>query len=357
MLDKWIVFTAGVLSVLTFLFMYEYFTLENEEETTWDRHESFEEAGWNPDALLQARNYYESINSTALMVIYDGDVLLSWGDVTRNTNAHSVRKSFLSALYGIELEKGTFELHETLFDFEIEEDPPLTNLEKRARLSHLLSSTSGVYLPAGEESWGMRQARPARESFLPGTYYYYNNWDFNVLGTIYNQETERDLFEDFADRIAEPLGMEDFELGNTNYRYENRRSLHPSYLFRMSARDFARFGQLYLQEGKWEGEQIVPQDWVEKSTSPQAEVPSNDLMDYGYLWWTAVEPPFSDLDMFSAIGRYGQSIEVIPERDLVFVHRVDSNQEAFTVAQDSVNNLQRLQLLQLILDSQIQEDR
>ncbi|CAM3736745.1 serine hydrolase domain-containing protein [Alkalicoccus chagannorensis] len=334
------------------LFMYVYYSIEAAEESTWPRHESVEDAGFNPETLEQARAYYDSINSTAAMVIYDGKVLFEWGSTTKSTNAHSVRKSMISALYGIEIEQETFRLFDTLEDYDIDENPSLTTIEKQASLSHLMTSSSGVYLPAGEESIGMRMNRPSRGSYLPGQHYYYNNWDFNVLGTIYNEQTESDIFEDFERRIAQPLGMEDFEMGHTQYKYENRRSQHPSYLFRMSARDLARFGQMYLQQGAWEGEQIVPEDWVERSTRPHIEVPGNPLFDYGYLWWTATAPPFDELGMYSAVGRYGQSIDIIPELDLVFVHRVDSNRLAFQFTRNSVNDLQRLQLLQLILDSE-----
>lgn len=337
------------------LFMYIYVSSEEAEESTWEQHESLDEAGFNPEAMEQARTYYDSINSTAAMVISEGKVLFSWGDVTKNTNAHSIRKSFLSALYGMEIESGTFRMFDTLEAFEIDDQTPLTSIEKQASLSHLMTSSSGVYLPAGEESWGMRMARPSRGSYLPGEFYYYNNWDFNVLGTIYNETTEADLFEHFQERIAEPLGMEDFTLANTNYKYENRRSRHPSYLFSMSARDMARFGQLYLQNGEWDGNQIVPPEWIERSTSAHKEVPSNTIFDYGYLWWVATAPPFDELEMYSAVGRYGQSIDIIPELDLVFVHRVDSNRLGFQFTRNSVNDLQRLQLLQLIIDAKQRE--
>ncbi|PRO66944.1 serine hydrolase domain-containing protein [Alkalicoccus urumqiensis] len=340
-----------IITGLVGLFMYTYYSIEAGEESSWPRHSSLEDAGFNPQALDQARAYYESLNSTAAMVIYRGRVLFEWGDVSKSTNAHSVRKSLLSALYGIELEQGTMHLNQTLVEFGIDDQPPLTTIERQAELRHLMTSSSGVYLPAGEESIGMRVARPGRGSFLPGENYYYNNWDFNVLGTIYNEQTESDLFEDFFEKIAQPIGMEDLDPADMNYKYENRRSRHPSYLFQMSARDMARFGQLYLQEGRWDGRQIVPEWWVEESTKPQKDVPSNNVMDYGYLWWTASDGPFADLDMYSAVGRYGQSIDIIPELDLVFVHRVDSNRLAFQLTRSSVNELQRLQLLQLILDA------
>lgn len=338
------------------LFMYVYLSREAAEETTWETHTSIEEAGFNPEALEQARTYYDSLNSTAAIVISEGKVLFSWGDVTKNTNAHSIRKSLLSALYGIEMERGSFHLFDSLEDYEIDDQTPLTPIEKQATLSNLMTSSSGVYLPAGEESWGMRLARPNRGSHLPGEFFYYNNWDFNVLGSVYNEQTEADLFEHFKERLADPLGMEDFELADTNYKFEDRRSRHPSYLFRISARDLARFGQLYLQNGSWEGEQLVPKQWVERSTEAQREVPGNTLFDYGYLWWVATEAPYGDLKMYSAVGRYGQSIDVIPELDLVFVHRVDSNRLSFQFARSSVNDLQRLQLLQLIIDAKRREE-
>ncbi|RKL69305.1 serine hydrolase [Salipaludibacillus neizhouensis] len=351
MFNKIIAILIIIIIILVGLFMYIYYSMESAQETTWESHDSVDEAGFNPDALNEARKYYESINSTAAMVIYKGKILFSWGDVAKSTNAHSIRKGFLSALIGIEENKGTLILNNTLEDYQIDDKPPLSFLEKQAMLSHLLTSTSGIYLPAGEESWGMRIARPSRGSHLPGDFYYYNNWDFNALGTIYNDQTGRDLFEDFAEKLAKPLEMEDFELSHTNYKYENTRSQHPSYLFRMSARDMARFGQLYLQEGEWNGEQIVPKEWIKKSTTAQTDVPSNTIFDYGYLWWVATEAPFSDLKMYSAVGRYGQSIDIIPELDLVFVNRVDSNRVSFKLTRSSVNDLQRLQLLQLILDA------
>ncbi|MDQ0255121.1 CubicO group peptidase (beta-lactamase class C family) [Evansella vedderi] len=325
----------------------------HEVNTTWEWHESPEEAGWSSEQLQVARDYYDSLNSTAAMVIYDGKVLLSWGNVSHNTNAHSVRKSFLSSLYGIEEEQGNINLNKTLAELNIDDEPPLNEREKQATIENLLTSQSGVFHQAGEESWTMRRNRPTRGSHEPGTHFYYNNWDFNVLGTIYNAETEADLFEKFNVEIAEKIGMEDFTLYQTEYSDELRRSIHPSYLFRVSARDMARFGLLFLQNGKWGNEQIIPNSWVERSTSPQAEVPGNSVYDYGYMWWVATKGPLSELGLFSAIGRYGQSIDIVPEKDIVFVHRVDSNRRTLGLFQRSVNQNQRLHLLQLILDAKL----
>ncbi|WP_227521904.1 serine hydrolase domain-containing protein [Bacillus solitudinis] len=325
------------------------------KESTWPAYESPEEAGWSSEKLAEASIYYNSLDSTAAMVIYEGKVLVSWGDVTKPTNAHSVRKSFLSALYGIELEEGSIDETATLESLGIDDQPPLRESEKQATILDLLTSRSGVFHEAGQESWSMRKSRPSRESYEAGNFFYYNNWDFNVLGTIFNKETGKDLFEEFKTSIAEPIGMEDFSLLNTRYHHELQYSIHPSYLFRMSARDMARFGQLYLQEGTWAGQQLIPKEWVKRSTSAQADVPRNQLYQYGLMWWVATESPFSDVGLYSAVGRYGQSIDVVPEKNLVFVHRVDSDRSSLSFIRRSVSQKQRLRLLEMILEAKLDE--
>jgi len=68
---------------------------------------------------------------------------------------------------------------------------------------------------------------------------------------FFEWETGRNIFEAFQDRITKPVGMQDYTLKEQFYPYARSKSIHPAYAFRMSARDLARFGQLYLQNGKW----------------------------------------------------------------------------------------------------------
>ena len=110
----------------------------------------------------------------------------------------------------------------------------------------LLESRSGVYHEAAAESEEMSASRPARGSHPPGAFSYYNNWDFNTLGTIFEKLTGVKIFEAFTTEIADPIGMEDFSLEDCGYAYEEAKSRHPACNFRMSARDMARFGLLYL---------------------------------------------------------------------------------------------------------------
>jgi len=167
----------------------------------------------------------------------------------------------------------------------------------------------------------MKDARPARGSHPPGTFWYYNNWDFNVLGVAFNQLTGDDLFQALYDRIAVPLGMQDFEVSDGIYLYEPV-SEHPAYPFAMSARDMARFGLLMARGGAWRGEQVVPEAWVERSTQPWSD--AGGSWDYGYMWWVGKPSYHEGQRMFAALGGAGHAIYVFPELDVVVVHRVDA---------------------------------
>ena len=316
---------------------------------TWARIPSAEQAGWSEEKLAQARAYAGTIDTAAVMIVVGGRVLDAWGDVTTRSNVHSIRKSFLSALYGIHVRDGHIQLTKTLAELGIDDRDPLTPGEKQATVGDLLKARSGVYHPALYETPAMARARPARGSYPPGAFWFYNNWDFNALGTILEQATQTSLFADFKARIAEPLGMEDFRLEDGSY-VRGAASIHPAYPFRMTARDMARFGLLYLRGGQWGDRTVVPREWVEASTRSYSDLGQSG--GYGYLWWVAPNggPHFTSADftgrVFSARGHGGHFVVVVPYLDLVVVHRVNTD-----VKGREVTNSQFGHLMQLILDA------
>jgi CubicO group peptidase (beta-lactamase class C family) len=159
----------------------------------------------------------------------------------------------------------------------------------------------------------MKRRRPSRGAFEPGEHWYYNNWDFNVLGTIFERTTNLPIGQAFKEWIAEPIGMQDFNAADVYYRWEDV-SLHPYYPFWISARDLARFGQLYLQMGQWGDRQVVPRSWIEQSIIPYSSTHNGG--GYGYTWW--IHPNGADY----AEGYMGQFAIVIPGEKLVVVSRV-----------------------------------
>jgi CubicO group peptidase (beta-lactamase class C family) len=303
----------------------------------WQQYATPEQVGWSSGQLAKARAYADSIGSAAVMIVYQGAVVAAWGDVTRKYECHSIRKSFMNALFGIYRQRGQIELSKTLAQLDIDDAVhPLTAGEKRATVRDLLTSRSGVFLPAAYEG---NPEKPARGTHPPGTYWYYNNWDFNVLNTILEKEARVNVFEAFGRELANPLQMEDFELLDGYYTLEKNRSEHPAYLFRLSTRDMARFGLLYLAKGRWRDKQLLSRQWIEESTKAHSV---RDGEGYGYLWWED-QAEFKPQGMYYASGYGGHNIFVFPQDELVIVHRVD------TYTNQSVAKPFKTQLLKLIL--------
>ncbi|MSV30731.1 MAG: class C beta-lactamase-related serine hydrolase, partial [Bryobacterales bacterium] len=143
--------------------------------------------------------------------------------------------------------------------------------------------------------------------------------------------TGRRIFEEFAARIAGPLGMQDFELAD-GYYLTGPDSIHPAYPFRMTARDLTRFGTMYLNGGGG----ILPEAWVRESTtaySNAAGSPFEAFGGYGYMWWV-------EEGSFSAFGIGGHRIMVVPAEKLVIVHRVATETPDSTAVSDG--DLQKL---------------
>ncbi len=286
------------------------------------------ESGWSPAVLAEVQEKSARLHLTAVMVIHRGAAIAQWGDTTKRTELASVRKSLLSALIGTAVAENKISLDSKLGPLGIDDNAPaLTDIEKQATVRMLLEARSGIFHPALYETPAMARRRPPRGSHQPGTFWYYNNWDFNALGTIYERATDTGIFEALDRLIVKPIGMQDYRPADGTYFYGSD-SLHRAYPIRMSARDLARFALLYLNKGKWSGRQIVPANWVHESTRPYSD--ASDLpLGYGYLWWTNPQPPAAGIlpeGTFFAWGAGGQYAFVIPAHDVVVVYRVDRDQ-------------------------------
>jgi CubicO group peptidase (beta-lactamase class C family) len=213
----------------------------------WEKADP-QQLGWATEGLAEARRYARTLAEGTVIVVEGGRLVVEWGDPAKRIKMSSVRKSFLSALYGIHVRSGRLNLSKTLAELGIDDLLPLTSTERTATVRMLLQSRSGVFHPYVGGMSSDRDAMPARGSHVPGSFWYYNNWDFNVLGTIFQQQLDANIAEEFRDQIAVPIQMQDFRTGDMYYfggtaqTAKVEQSTHPAYHFRMTARDMARFG-------------------------------------------------------------------------------------------------------------------
>lgn len=286
----------------------------------WLAYADVAEAGYDSALLEEARAVWEASDSAAFLVLDGGAVVASWGDVERRYMCHSVRKSYLSALFGPYVEEGVVDLDATLAELGIDDTTPLTDAEKQATVLQLMQARSGVFLPAAYEP--AQNPKPPRGTAAPGEVWCYNNWDFNALVTIFNRVTGEDFFSALDARLMQPLGTQDWRISDGYYHHQPDMSAHPAYPLRMSGRDMARLGQLFLQDGRWLDTQVLPASWVERCRTSCSD--DTWMGGYGLMWWVFEDNPLAQYGTYAAMGVGQQLIAVLPALDMVIVNRTDT---------------------------------
>lgn len=230
---------------------------------------------------------------------------------------HSCTKSVTSALIGIALEEGLIESVDTLIaDF----FPQIAGEKNREDITirHLLEQTSGIEWP----EWGNGAAKwfsfvtsanwvdhvlSKPMAAKPGAVFNYSTGNTHLLSAILDQ-VSGDALAFAESRLFAPLDIENYELNS-----DPQGIIDGGSGLSMATRDAAKFGQLYLHGGKWEGRQLVPAAWAEESTKPHS-AGYNRYGQYGYQWFIK---KFGEYDAYYAVGHGGQYIIVVPELELV----------------------------------------
>jgi CubicO group peptidase (beta-lactamase class C family) len=301
--------------------------------TEWEPITNLESFGFSAEAFRALATYADSIDTTGLLVVVGGRVLVEYGDVSEVTYVASVRKSILAMLYGNYVFDGTIDLGKTVGELGMDDVGGLLPIEKRATVGNLITARSGVYHLASNEGDDRAHA-PERGSKEPGTHMLYNNWDFNAAGAAFEIMTGRDIFDALRTDLAEPLAFQDFGPGTQAMHKETgdpELSRFPAYHMHLSTRDMARLGYLMLRNGVWNGKQILPRNWAIEISTPvtpleemNPEQSRRGPFGYGIMWWTLDDrriPPEFRGRMHTARGAYGQYITVIPSLDMVVAHK------------------------------------
>jgi CubicO group peptidase (beta-lactamase class C family) len=266
---------------------------------------------------------------TSLLVARGGVLVHEWyatGDADTLRNTKSATKSVLSMLVGIALDAGDLGgLDDTLADLLPARMAGLDDRRKRAiTVRDLLTMRSGLAWEEWRGSTLQMTASPDWVRFVlhrplerePGTQHNYSTGDSQLLAAALQRATGMSPLE-YADMMLFlPLGIE-----RRAWPADPQGITIGGAELALRARDLARLGHLYLNQGRWGDEQIVPAAWVRDSVHAHANVvpqATDDCprLDYGYLWWLRQQ---GEYDSFMAVGYGGQYIYVVPALDLVVV--------------------------------------
>lgn len=334
-MKKWNILLILILLLTTKAFSQ---TFPNEK---WSYNEQADKEGWDSKKAENFRHYIiDSTNVTGLLIIHKGEIVFDYGDTEENSYIASIRKSILSMLYGKYVENGQMDLDKTLKQLNIEDITPLLPIEKQATVRDLISARSGVYLN-GSNPGDSRQHAPERGSKKPGSYWLYNNWDFNTAGNIFEKETGKNIYDEVEDQLAIPLHMQDWDKSLQYRSGDTTVSKFKAYHMVFSTRDMARIGLLMLNRGKWNDKQVLPSNWVDmivaEHTKPEEIIKNLDIgavespidMGYGYMWWlmNTNKNNYRFKNSYTAMGYLGQAITVFPAIETVVVFKTKSDYE------------------------------
>ncbi len=266
-------------------------------------------------AFVEALDQVDAMNS--VMVMRHGHVIAEgWWTPYRASARHSLyslSKSFTSTAVGLAVAEGKLSVDDPVLSFFPEDAPedPSNNL-KSMRVRDLLRMSTGHQREpgrAGDEPWTkIFLAQPV--PFKPGTHFLYNTSGTYMQSAIVQKVTGQTVLDFLRPRLFEPLGIED-----PLWEASPQGVSLGGYGLSIRTEDIAKFGQLYLQKGMWEGKQIVPTAWIEAATSRQTSNGSNPASDwdqgYGYQFWRCRH------GAYRGDGAFGQYCIVMQDQDAV----------------------------------------
>jgi CubicO group peptidase (beta-lactamase class C family) len=278
-----------------------------------------EEQGVDSSAVLafvEAADRSIDVMNSFMLVRHGHVVAEGWWapyDAQSPHSLYSLSKSFTSTAVGLAIADGKLSLDDTVLKFFPEEGPaqPGPNL-KAMRVRDLLRMSTGQQTEprrTASEPW-VKTFLGHPVPFKPGTHFLYNTSATYMLSAIVQKATGTTVLDYLKPRLFEPLGIE-----RPTWEASPQGITAGGYGLSIRTEDIARFGQLYLQKGRWHGKQLVPESWVEAATSLQTSNGSNPKSDwdqgYGYQFWR------SRHRAYRGDGAFGQFCIVLPEQDAV----------------------------------------
>jgi CubicO group peptidase (beta-lactamase class C family) len=257
-------------------------------------------------------------------------------DLNNKHTLYSLSKSFTSTAIGMLVDEGKLKVTEPVINFFKEDLPEVVsdNLKKMT-VHHLLTMNTGHNTEcidkfrSSTDKWSkifLHHEVPNE----PGTKFMYNTPATYMLGAILHKVTGKTVSEYLKPRLFDKLGIKDYD-------WEvNREGLNMAgWGLRLNPKDIAKFGQLYLQKGRWNGKQIISEKWIDEATKKQTTSNPGDSdwsQGYGYQFWRCKH------NLYRGDGAFGQYCIVMPDQDAVMVVNSESGnlQKNMTIIYDTI---------------------
>ena len=229
----------------------------------------------------------------------------------------SITKNVTSALTGIALAEGSI----PDVDVRLKEYYPgqISGSKDSIRLRDMLNMASGLEWDEDQEINAITENKVSNSveyllarnlATAPGTVFNYNSLSTHVVGDIIYKQTGSQLNQFAEQKLFEPLSIQAYQ-----WQRDPEGRNWGGFGLQLRARDMAKFGLLYLNNGLWEGRQVVPQAWVQASASPQIQT-SGSVTGYSYQWWTSTG---LSSDIYYGSGYGGQGLFIVPEKNLIVI--------------------------------------
>lgn len=313
--------------------------VEAGDQQPWIIADDYNKAILNQDLLKTIESY----DPVAFLVVQNNKIVYEhyWGEHNQNaySSSFSMAKTILSLLIGIAQQEGKIQsLDQQIADF-----IPEFSVGAKAKITfrHLLTMTSGLdwteeytsplspttELYYGENLYDLVANLPVKHE--PGTVWYYSSADTQILGLALEKAIGQSLSDYASEKLWKRIGAEQDASWSLD---KDGGNIKANCCFNSTARDFARLGELVLQKGQWNNQQIVPTDYLEeavRSISGIRDEQGNLINYYGYQFWIT---QMNDQSVPFFNGILGQYIFVIPHLDAVVIRLGNNDDPSFNDA-------------------------
>jgi beta-lactamase family protein len=280
------------------------------------------------------RKFLEAVNKSeqefhGFMLIRNGHVVSEgWWSPFASELKHtlySLSKSYNSTAVGMVVDDGKVTVEDSVISYFPEDTPKeISEHLKAMKIKHLLTMNTGhaekphvAMLNAEDGNWP--KAFLAQEvTYEPGTHFLYNTGASYMLSAIVQKVTGQTVFDFLSERLFKPLNIV-----GADWETDPRGVTVAGYGLRVRTEDIAKLGQLYLQKGNWNGEQLISEHWVEEATKKQTTSQEGDndwAQGYGYQFWRCKPAP----GFYRGDGAFGQYCIVIPQKNTVIAINSES---------------------------------